>query len=158
LLGALLADLREVLTSVELTTLTTGAGTSFLQFTFGVKVASLRTVDMVAELITCDLQDGGLLAGKKQGWSAVLVGELVSRLGASLASESTSTGEESLVLKVPYGALKVERATRESLVQQASVIDSDMMIVDPELVKLEIKEEESMIIKREPSFEFEDDE
>ena len=43
-------------------------------------------------------------------------------------------GGESLVLKVPYGALKVERATRESLKQQASVIDSDMMMADPELV------------------------
>jgi hypothetical protein len=63
LLGALLGDSRELLTSVELTTLATGAGTSFLQFTFGVKAAaSLKTVDMVAELITCDFQDGGLLA------------------------------------------------------------------------------------------------
>jgi hypothetical protein len=49
---------------VELTTLATGAGTSFLQFTFKVKAAaaSLKTVDMVAELISCDFQDGGLLA------------------------------------------------------------------------------------------------
>ena len=63
LLGALLGDLREILTSVELTTLATGAGTSFLQFTFAVKAAaSLKTVDMVAELITCDFLDGGLLA------------------------------------------------------------------------------------------------
>ena len=38
------------------------------------------------------------------------------------------------------------------------MVDSDMMMADPELVKLDIKEEESMIIKREPSFEFEDDE
>ena len=62
------------------------------------------------------------------------MGELVQRLGASLASESIRMGGESLVLKVPYGALKVERATRESLKQQASVIDSDMMMADPELV------------------------
>jgi len=64
LLEALLADLREVMTSVELTTLATGAGTTFLQFTFRVKAAaaSLKTVDMVAELISCDFQDGGLLA------------------------------------------------------------------------------------------------
>jgi hypothetical protein len=55
LLGALIGDLRDLLTSVELTTLATGAGTSFLQFTFGVKTeASLKTVDMVAELISCD--------------------------------------------------------------------------------------------------------
>lgn len=60
LLGALLGDLRELLTSVELTTLATGAGTTFLQFTFTVKAAaSLKTVDIVAELISCDFQDGG---------------------------------------------------------------------------------------------------
>jgi hypothetical protein len=57
LLGALLGDLRELLTSVELTTLATGAGTTFLQFTFGVKAAA--SLNMVAELITCDFQDGG---------------------------------------------------------------------------------------------------
>jgi hypothetical protein len=45
------------------------------------------------------------------------VGELLQRLGASLASETSSTGGESVVLKVPYGALKVERATRDSLKQ-----------------------------------------
>jgi hypothetical protein len=55
LLGALLGDLRDLLTSVELTTLATGAGTTFLQFTFIVKAAaSLKTVDTVAELIRCD--------------------------------------------------------------------------------------------------------
>lgn len=62
------------------------------------------------------------------------------------------------MLKVPYGALKVERATRESLKQQDSLVDSDIIMADPELVKLDIKEEESMIIKRDQSFEFEDDE
>ena len=112
-----MGDLKDILTSIELTTLTTGAGTSFLQFTFGVN-ASLKTVDLVNQLIECDFQEGlmagGAGGGKRQGWSAVLVGELVSRLGASLASEITSKGGESLVLKVPYGALKVERATRES--------------------------------------------
>jgi hypothetical protein len=109
LLGALVGDLRDILTSIELTTLTTGAGTSFLQFTFGVN-ASLKMVDMVNQLIDCDFQEGlraGAGGGKRQGWSAVLVGELVSRLGASLASERTSMGGESLVLKVPFGGLKV---------------------------------------------------
>jgi hypothetical protein len=116
LLGALVGDLKEILTSVELTTLTTGAGTSFLQFTFSVN-ASLKTVDMVNQLIECDFQEGlraGAGGGKRQGWSAILEGELVSRLGASLVSERTSKGGKSLVLKVPYGGLKVERATRES--------------------------------------------
>jgi len=115
LLGALIGDLREILTSVELTTLMNGAGTSCLQFTFGVN-ASLKKVDMVSQLIECDFQEGLMTGGggKRQGWSAVLVGELVSRLGASLASERSSIGGESLVLKVPYGVLKVERASRES--------------------------------------------
>jgi hypothetical protein len=115
LLGALIGDLREILTSVELTTLMNGAGTSYLQFTFGVN-ASLKTVDMVSQLIECDFQEGLMPGGggKRQGWSALLVGELVSRLGASLASERSSIGGESLVLKVPYGVLKIERATRES--------------------------------------------
>jgi hypothetical protein len=109
-------DLRDILTSVELTTLTTGAGTYFLQFTFGVN-ASLKKVDMVNQLIECDFQEdlmAGAGSGKRQGWSALLVGELVSRLGVSLASECTRKGGETLVLKVPYGPLKVERATRES--------------------------------------------
>ena len=100
---------------MDLTTLMNGAGTSYLQFTFGVN-ASLKTVDMVSQLIECDFQEGLMPGGggKRQGWSAVLVSELVSRLGASLASERSSIGGEFLVLKVPFGVLKIERATRES--------------------------------------------
>jgi hypothetical protein len=37
------------------------------------------------------------------------------------------------------------------------VIEPEMMMAGPEMVELEIKEEESVIIKQVASFEFEDD-